>query len=1054
MPRASKPWWQQATALVSLSAGGAITGFSFVPKAAVDFSSPTSLPVNLLALQHSVRQAPASDATLRTAIVNVAQHYLQLAQDKTPAEMEAMIWQQDSLDHADHGPSCGAFASLTLELAAKVVGQESWVTGGSSYPWPLHSWADVRVDENPASPGIISIQQDAQAHGRWHPLGDGYEPQPGDWVLFQGHVEVITEYTHGVLHTIGGDSLPNFSVNAHQYADPLASEGVAGFVNNGALSPASSPRTTGTAHGDQGGSRTSDGQTSTASAPGQAAIPGTAAAGAPESGGSGEAGSQQRPTAKQYSRAGQRRPRTAKSRKDRAPADQTQASQAQAGQAQSDQAQGDQAAGLAAIPGTAPASAPAKAHHRAQRAATGQERANVVAGQADIPGAAGPTKGQHKQHDGAGHAVAGKAGTGAAGLASASGGAAIPGVAIPGAATPGQHDGTGSRPAAGHQDQPASAAPVDEAASRQAFINAVAPGAIASQRAYGVPAAVTIAQAIEESNWGQSLLASKDHNLFGMKGTGPAGSEALPTQEYENGQWITTTAPFRVYHNFAESIDDHGRLLADSGYYRQAMAVRRAPNAFASALTGVYATDPSYGAKLIGLMRQYNLYRYDAGSSAAGAAPVAKHRPRPAPSHQTTSPAPAPSTTPTASPSGTPTANPTQPTPTVTPTHTPAATPTDTAQPTPTATGTHTAAAGEADIPAATSTHAPAGVPTHPKAAAPTHPPAASHAPHTSPALSHRSAASHAAAASPGGLAGQATIPGVPDAVSAVPAATGHTGPTTSQSPDSAVTRADRQPTGVRPAAHRPDRRAATQRAVLTAEEMPPHASPAAHGSVTGDHRPSPAPRPASPAPRPASQAARPASSRNWTALRRYRSEIPPSVHTAFLASAKVPLRREEPLYREVAAHADIPWKVLAAADWMQCEARSGYSPVHGEKLGAINLDGTSYTTRSAALAQCADDLRDLAWSVYQVDLTERRPLSVGDLASVFAAFRWGQLLVVHRTSALEFPFSVAGLTTAHLHMRWPKIAEPDAPDKPGTRFRKPFGAVPIVLGLGYPAVV
>jgi hypothetical protein len=138
----------------------------------------------------------------------------------------------------------------------------------------------------------------------------------------------------------------------------------------------------------------------------------------------------------------------------------------------------------------------------------------------------------------------------------------------------------------------------------------------------------------------------------------------------------------------------------------------------------------------------------------------------------------------------------------------------------------------------------------------------------------------------------------------------------------------------------------------------------------------------------------------------------------------------------------------------MQCEARSGYSPVHGEKLGTINPDGTCYTTRSAGLEQCADDLRDLAWSVYQIDLTERRPLSVGDLASVFAAFRWGQLLVVHRTSALEFPYSVAGLTVQHLHMRWPKIAEPEAPDKPGTRFRRPFGAVPIVLGLGYPAVV
>ncbi|HEX3390920.1 MAG TPA: hypothetical protein VHT94_17925, partial [Streptosporangiaceae bacterium] len=226
------------TALVSLSAGGAITGFSFVPKAAADISSPTSMPLNLVALRqsaHSARTAPGTDAMLRTAIVNVAEYYLRMAQTKTPAEMEAIIWQHDSLDGADHGQSCAAFASLTLELAAQVVGQQSWVSGGGSYPWPLHSWADVRVEPNADSLGIISIQQDAQAQHRWHPLGDGYRPRPGDWVLFDGHVEVITEDNGGVLHTVGGDSLPNFSVNAHEYRAPLSGAGVVGFVNNGSL---------------------------------------------------------------------------------------------------------------------------------------------------------------------------------------------------------------------------------------------------------------------------------------------------------------------------------------------------------------------------------------------------------------------------------------------------------------------------------------------------------------------------------------------------------------------------------------------------------------------------------------------------------------------------------------------------------------------------------------------------------------------------------------------------------------------------------------------------
>ena len=158
--------------------------------------------------------------------------------------------------------------------------------------------------------------------------------------------------------------------------------------------------------------------------------------------------------------------------------------------------------------------------------------------------------------------------------------------------------------------------PPSETRAQQAFIEAVAPGAIAAQHRYGVPAAVTIAQAIDESGWGQSQLAAQDHNLFGIKGTGPAGSVPMPTQEYVNGQAVSTSASFRVYHDAAESIDDHGRLLARSGYYGQAMAEREHPDKFAAALTGVYATDPNYGANLISLMRRYGLYRY--GASDAG----------------------------------------------------------------------------------------------------------------------------------------------------------------------------------------------------------------------------------------------------------------------------------------------------------------------------------------------------------------------------------------------------------------------------------------------------
>jgi hypothetical protein len=184
-----------------------------------------------------------------------------------------------------------------------------------------------------------------------------------------------------------------------------------------------------------------------------------------------------------------------------------------------------------------------------------------------------------------------------------------------------------------------------------------------------------------------------------------------------------------------------------------------------------------------------------------------------------------------------------------------------------------------------------------------------------------------------------------------------------------------------------------------------------------------------------------------------YHAHIPPAVREAFLKTAKTRLTRAEQLYADVASHTGLRWEILAAADWMQCKARHGHSPVYGEKLGTLNEDGTCYRTRSAALERCAFDLVELARSVYHLDIATGHEVSVRDLANVFAAFRWGSLLIQHNTSAMDFPYSVAGLTADHTHMRWPNIDEPNAPDKPGRKFGQPFGAVPVVLGLNYQAL-
>src|SRR5256714_9620295 len=149
--------------------------------------------------------------------------------------MEARTGGEARTEGPGHGRPCAALASLTLALGARAAGQQSWVTGGGSYPWPLQPWADVRVQPNPVSLDVISLQQDAQAHGRWRPLGDGYRPQPGDWVVFDGHVEVVIRVTGTTLSTIGADSLPGLTVNGHKIPAPFGPSGVLGFVDNGDL---------------------------------------------------------------------------------------------------------------------------------------------------------------------------------------------------------------------------------------------------------------------------------------------------------------------------------------------------------------------------------------------------------------------------------------------------------------------------------------------------------------------------------------------------------------------------------------------------------------------------------------------------------------------------------------------------------------------------------------------------------------------------------------------------------------------------------------------------
>jgi hypothetical protein len=132
----------------------------------------------------------------------------------------------------------------------------------------------------------------------------------------------------------------------------------------------------------------------------------------------------------------------------------------------------------------------------------------------------------------------------------------------------------------------------------------------ASRMHWKVPAAVTLAQWAVESAWGAAMPPGSN-NPFGIKAvTGQPAVETM-TQEVVNGETITITAKFRVFDSLAQAFDEHGRLLATSSNYTEAMKLTQDPNGFADALTGVYATDPEYGMKLKWVMQNYNLTMYD-----------------------------------------------------------------------------------------------------------------------------------------------------------------------------------------------------------------------------------------------------------------------------------------------------------------------------------------------------------------------------------------------------------------------------------------------------------
>ena len=157
------------------------------------------------------------------------------------------------------------------------------------------------------------------------------------------------------------------------------------------------------------------------------------------------------------------------------------------------------------------------------------------------------------------------------------------------------------------------------------FIKTVGALASTDMKKSGVLASLTIAQAITETGWGTSGLASEGKAPFGIKATKSWKGKVYckDTKECYDGVNLVAvkSEAFRAYDSWEESVTDHSAFLKANKRYKEVIGETDAIKAAG------YATDPEYANKLIEIIEQYKLTEFDGktesqenqGAGAAGA---------------------------------------------------------------------------------------------------------------------------------------------------------------------------------------------------------------------------------------------------------------------------------------------------------------------------------------------------------------------------------------------------------------------------------------------------
>ena len=140
--------------------------------------------------------------------------------------------------------------------------------------------------------------------------------------------------------------------------------------------------------------------------------------------------------------------------------------------------------------------------------------------------------------------------------------------------------------------------------------------AIEQMHQYGIPASITLAQGLLESNAGRSRLATQANNHFGIKVGGSwNGPYIIQADDRPNDK-------FRKYKSARESYIDHSKFLQGKRYQGLYRLGKTDYKGWARGLKAAgYATSPTYADALIRVIEMYELYRFDTGKYRATKTP-------------------------------------------------------------------------------------------------------------------------------------------------------------------------------------------------------------------------------------------------------------------------------------------------------------------------------------------------------------------------------------------------------------------------------------------------